>query len=313
MEIFWASLNQIAVLFTFIAIGFVLAKCKILDSSAATVLSKLENNVFIPCLVLGTFMSKFTIETFKTSYDLLLISTIIILIMMPLATIISKCLTKDKFTQNIFTYGLAFANFGFMGNAVVMALFEEIFFEYLIFTLPFWAMIYIWAVPTLLIPNENEKQTIKTRLKSFLNPMFIAMCIGALIGIFNIKVPKFLKDVIDISGSCMSPVAMLLTGITVSVMDARKTFLDYKLYLVSFIRLIVIPIIFIFIARQLNFSSVVFCCALCSMAMPLGLNTIVVPSAYGKDTSKATGMAVISHLISVITIPIIFSMVNLTV
>ena len=90
MEIFWASLNQIAVLFTFIAIGFVLAKCKILDSSAATVLSKLEYNVFIPCLVLGTFMSKFTIETFKTSYDLLLISTIIILIMMPLPTINSK-------------------------------------------------------------------------------------------------------------------------------------------------------------------------------------------------------------------------------
>lgn len=36
---------------------------------------------------------------------------------------------------------------------------------------------------------------------------------------------------------------------------------------------------------------------------------IVTPSAYGKDTSVVAGMAVISHLFAVVTIPLIFSLV----
>ena len=53
-----------------------------------------------------------------------------------------------------------------------------------------------------------------------------------------------------------------------------------------------------------------YICGLCSLAMPLGLNTIVIPSAYGKDTSVAAGMAVISHLLAVVTIPVIFAIIN---
>ncbi|HAY97711.1 MAG TPA: permease, partial [Ruminococcaceae bacterium] len=46
---------------------------------------------------------------------------------------------------------------------------------------------------------------------------------------------------------------------------------------------------------------------LCATAMPLGLNTVVFPAAYGGDTTPGAGMALVSHLISVITIPVMFS------
>ena len=49
-----------------------------------------------------------------------------------------------------------------------------------------------------------------------------------------------------------------------------------------------------------------YVCAVCAIAMPLGLNTIVIPSAYGKDSTVAAGMAIISHLLSCITIPLVF-------
>ena len=41
--------------------------------------------------------------------------------------------------------------------------------------------------------------------------------------------------------------------------------------------------------------------------MPLGLNTVVFPAAYGGDTTPGAGMALVSHLILVITIPVMFS------
>ena len=47
--------------------------------------------------------------------------------------------------------------------------------------------------------------------------------------------------------------------------------------------------------------------ALCATAMPLGLNTVVFPAAYGGDITPGAGKVLISHLISIITIPIMFS------
>jgi predicted permease len=43
--------------------------------------------------------------------------------------------------------------------------------------------------------------------------------------------------------------------------------------------------------------------------MPLGLNTVVIPSAYDKDTSDAAGLALVSHILACITIPVIFSLI----
>ena len=168
--------------------------------------------------------------------------------MMGLAVLCARLCTKDGYIRNIYTYGLAFANFGFMGNAVVSAVFPEVFLEYLIFTLSLWIKIYLWGVPCLLMPAGEGKRGLKSRLKPFFNPMLICVIIGMVIGITGLKLP-LVTNVIDIAGSCMSPVAM-----------------------------------------------------------PLGLNTIVIPAAFGKDTSVAAGMAIVSHLISCITIPLIFAL-----
>ncbi len=307
MEVFYSTLNQTAFLFTLIAIGYILAKWKFIPENSATVLSKLENNIFVPALVMGTFMENFTVATLSSAKWLLLASCIVAAIVLPYAILIPKIVTKDKYIQNIYTYGLAFSNFGFMGNAVVAAIFpKEVFMSYLIFTLPLWVLIYLWGVPELLISTAGEKRTIKSRFKAFLNPMFVGMIIGMLIGILNIPLPKWLSSVVSTSGSCMSPIAMLLTGITVSTISFKKTFTDFRTYIISIVRLIIFPLAFLAVSKFVPMSETVFICGLCSLAMPLGLNTIVIPSAYGKDTSVAAGMAVISHLLSCITIPLIF-------
>ncbi len=308
MDVFSSTLNQTMFLFSLIAIGYILAKCKIIPEAASEVLAKLENMVFVPGLILSTFIENFTVERISSAWKLLLVSGIILAVMIPAATLISKCFAKDKYAQNIYTYGLIFSNYGFMGNAVVSALFPDIFFEYIIFTLPLLTITYLWAVPCLLIADSG-KQSIRQRLKAFVNPMFIAMLAGMIIGLSGLKLPSFINSVVSVSGSCMSPIAMLLTGITVSQIDVRKTFSDLKIYAVSIIRLIIIPLAFIGISKFVPFENTVFICALCSLAMPLGLNTIVIPSAYGKDTSTAAGMAVISHLLSCITLPFIFSLI----
>lgn len=305
-SILTTTLGQMFVLFSLIFIGFLLARIKVMPDNSATVLSRLENNLLLPALVLGTFIDNFTVKTIGSAWKLLLISSVIGIIMVFLAILISKCCSKDKFVQNIYTYGLSFSNFGFMGNAVVEAVFPEIFMEYLIFTLPLWTIIYLWAVPSLLIPTEGGKQTIGTRLKSFANPMFVAMLIGMVVGLSGLNVPGPVSSLLDVTGACMSPIAMLLTGITVAHMDFKKVMSMKSIYVVSFVRLVVFPLIFIGFFYFVPMSKTIMVCTIASLAMPLGLSPIIIPSAYGKDTSVAAGATIASHLMSCITIPIMF-------
>ena len=165
------------------------------------------------------------------------------------------------------------------------------------------------GVPKLLIANSEKKTNFKEKFKSFVNPMFASMIIGMLIGITEISIPKWLMSIIDTSGNCMSPIAMILTGGIVSSISLKKTFLNFKIYIVSIIRLLVIPLVFIFVLNFFELDRITYICIICSLAMPLGLNTIVIPSALGKDTSVAAGMTLISHLLSCITIPVIFMLI----
>lgn len=307
---FLSTLNQIAFLFGFIIIGYALVRFKVVPENSAMVLSKLENFVFIPALVAGTFIENFTVEKINSAGKLMAISFVIGIIAIIFAIVISKVITKDRYIRNIYTYGLSFSNFGFMGNAVVMSLFPEIFFEYLIFTLPLWIYIYLWGVPRLLISDSEKKQTLKDSLKSFINPMFIAMIVGMVIGLSNISVPSWIISIVDVSADCMSPVAMLLTGVVVAAIPLKKTFSNIKNYIVSVIRLIVMPLAFIGVCSFFELPDTIYICALCSLAMPLGLNPIVIPSALGKDTTDAAGMTIISHLLSSLTIPFIFLFVK---
>ena len=61
MELFNTTLNQMAFLFLLILIGYGLRKSNFLPDNTAKVLSKLENAIFIPALVLRTFVENFTI------------------------------------------------------------------------------------------------------------------------------------------------------------------------------------------------------------------------------------------------------------
>ena len=138
--------------------------------------------------------------------------------------------------------------------------------------------------------------------------MFIGMLIGIVIGILAIPVPNFVKGAVTSLGNCMSPVTMLLTGMCVAKIKISKVLEHKSIYILSFLRLIVIPLIFIGVIAIFNINYNISLCALCALAMPLGLNSVVIPEGYGQDTSEASGMAIVSHLWSAITIPLMFSL-----
>lgn len=300
-------LNQTGFLFALIFIGYLLAKLGVVERGAARSLAKLENYVFVPALIIRTFTEKFTVERLVSSWRLMLVCAAILVFTTVISIFIPRLIDKDKYHRNIYTYGFAFSNFGFMGNAVVMTLYPDIFLEYTLFTLPLWVLLYTWGVPVLLIPKAEGDSSVKSRLKSFVNPMFISLIVAIILGLIGVKFPSWLANAVSVSSDCMSPVAMLLTGIAISTIDLKATLANVKIYIASIIRLLVIPIAFILAAKLLPLSENEYVLSVCMLAMPFGLNTVIIPEAYGKDTTLATGLTLISSLLGCITIPLVLT------
>lgn len=299
-----------AFLLLIIAVGYLLSKLKAIPANSSAVLSKLENNVFIPALMLNTFLQNFTLQQIRTTWQYLVGGMVTVLITIPIGLGFGRLCAKDNYTRNVYAYGLIFSNFAFMGNAVVEAIFPEVFSNYLIFVLPFWAMIYLWGAPALLIPAGEGKSGWKGRLLNLVNPMFVSVLVGMALGLLQPPLPAFFKTAIASLGSCMSPVAMLLTGMTIAQYDLKKIFRSLSDYGVSLIRLLAFPALAIAVLIFLPLPRDISLCVVCALAMPMGLNAIVVPEAYGKDTSVAAAMALISHLMALLTVPLVFLLFN---
>ncbi len=304
MQVFTATLNQMIVLFIFMALGFFLNKKRLLPLDDSVVLSKLETYAFVPCLVFSVFYKYCTVENFKQKWTYMLYGAAVMAVSLPIGIVLAKFFAKDGYLKKIYTYSFAVANFSFMGNAVVLGVFgEKVLFDYMIFTLPL--NLYVYSIGTAsLIPTEKGG---KLSVKTFVNPIFIALILGAVCGLLSVPLPKFITTAISSAGACMSPLAMLLTGFVIGGYSLKTLASDKKVYLASVIRLIILPSVFMAVLLLLKTDKDIIRVALCATAMPLGLNTVVFPAAYGGDTTPGAGMALVSHLISVITIPVMFS------
>ena len=58
MQLFISTANQMVYLFALIIIGFILSKIGVLPDGTEKIIAKPENNIFIPALVMGTFITK---------------------------------------------------------------------------------------------------------------------------------------------------------------------------------------------------------------------------------------------------------------
>ena len=305
MKIFLSTLNHIAVLFAFIFIGFFLKKKNILAKDSAKTLSRLENSIFMPAVVINTFWNNCTVENIGKKWTFIVYSFVLLIIAIILSFIISRFLSKDEYLRKIYRYSLSVSNFGFVGTALVQGIYgaDSIeLFDYLIFTLPLNLFTYSLGIAWLVPADKGGGFS----FKSFLNPIFISLFIGAFLGLTGIPKIEFVGTIISNAASCMAPVAMILTGFVIAGYKIKSLLKVKQSYIVAVLRLIVFPSVFVLVLKFINAPQEIIFATLCANAMPLGLNTVIIPSAYGENPETGAGLALISQAMAAVTIPILF-------
>ncbi len=312
-ETFSTALSAMLVLFVCIVIGYILNKKRICASNTAGVLSKLETHVFVPALTINSFMNNCTVKSLSENYTVFIYSAILLAVAMIIAIPLSKFFVKEGYVRNIYKYALTFGNIGFVGNAVVFAMMGDAgLYKYMMFTTLLNVVIYAWGYPMLTQVEHGEYKSVRgSILKRFINPTFISLTIGVVLGMSGLatKLPQFVSTTVSNLGACMGPVAMVLTGFVVADYDFVGLIKRKEIYIASLLRLIVLPLIFLGILKVLGAGKEIMYFCLFAFGAPLGLNTVVFPASVGGDTSTGASMAMISHTLCIITIPILYSFI----
>ena len=316
MEVFNLTLTQMLVMFVLMLTGYILRKGKFLPENASSSISKLLAFVLSPALTLGNQIKMCTPETFVNNSGLMIYGLVLVIAALGLSYSVSALIVKNPqkdpmidYKRNIYRYALTFGNWSYMGNYIMLGIGgDEMLFRYTMFTFFLNLITYSWGV-YVLVPKSHSSGSMLTNLKrGLLTPPFVAIILGMVLGISGVGriVPTFVTSALDSAGNCMGPMAMVLAGLVVGEYDFSQLLKDKKVYIVTFLRLIVIPAVFILALKFLNTPKVIMQLALVCFAAPMGLNTVVYPAAYGGETKTGASMAMISHVLSVITIPIMY-------
>ena len=300
---------------TLVAVGFFLRKKHLLSDDSHITMSKLETLVFLPALNFSTQITQCTIASFKENAALMLyglpLICLTIALSFPLSYLLvrkSKSSDQANHERNVYKYALSLANYGFVGNFIILGVWgSEFFYKYSLFTFSFAPISLCWGL-FLLIPRSKNEKASKNVKKALLSPPLIAMLAGMACGILGVEayVPPFLSTALDYASACMGPVAMLITGFVVGGYDFRSLFINKKSYFISFLRLIAIPSLILLIIKLLGANDELLILALISFATPVGLNSIIFPAAYGGEPKHGASLVMLSQLLSVISIPLMY-------
>ena len=144
LETFLITLTPMLTLFICMAIGFIACKTKILPENSAKVMAKMETWIFCPALSFVTMARNCTVATIGAHAVNITVALITVLLALSISTLLARFFVKKKCAERgVYMYALAFANSGYVGDPLVLAMFGDVALSYYkLFCLPLTITIY---------------------------------------------------------------------------------------------------------------------------------------------------------------------------
>lgn len=305
LPVFFLTVEKVAFLLIFILSGYLLRRSKILGREAATVVSLVTTYIFSPAYTIANLRQNFTVENLKSNAALFAFSLMMVPIMILVARGLAKHLARDDFEKKSLSYFLAFSNNGYFGYPVMQGVFgQTVLGQFIVYCIPVNLFIYSYGYG--LFAKEKKGRWKKV----FFSPLIIGCYIGIFLGLTSLPLPGLVEESLDAAGACMSPCAMILAGLVIGSYPIKKLLTGARNYLYSFLRLILAPILFGIPLYLLGVRGIYLFLAISIASLPGGMNSIVYPESMGYDASENAKMCCISILLSIITLPVVFALLE---
>lgn len=301
-----AAFNQVLVLFFLILIGYTARKKGVISRAGQKEISALILNVTLPALIIKSMQYPFTREAMLKGFAIIGIAIIFYTTLIFLSRIMIIPTRESGKKADVFRTLLIFSNVGFMGYPVVMALFgEEGVFYAALFNSVFDFL--CWTVGAYILSKHGETPMGRDLKHAILNPGTIAVALGLTFFITGVRLEGAIKDTVFMLGSITPPLAMLIVGCILGGAKVRVIFKNWKLFYLSFWRLIGIPGILYLGLKSSGLTGYLLNIPVIISAMPSAANIAIFAERTGSDSDLASQGIFLMTILSLITIPLVGS------
>ncbi|MBQ2146876.1 MAG: AEC family transporter [Firmicutes bacterium] len=289
--------KQILQMFLLAGIGYLLFKGGKISLEG----SKTIGNILIYGSLPAVIINGFRIERTAEHVSGLLWSAAAALTIVLLSILISHFVFRK---DGVAAFATSFANPGFFGIPLIVASLGQ---GAVFYAAPFIAFLNIgqWTYGVSRLNGQPVLQGFQPK-KLIKAPFVIAILVGIFLFATQLPLPAIVENCLSNVAGLNTPLAMFTVGVYLAQTDLVKMFGRRTLYLVSALRLLVIPVLSLLILSLLPSSMHVMKTVLLIVAAcPVGSNVAVYAQLHGKDYPYAVETVIISTLLSIVTIPFI--------
>ena len=310
MHISILLMEQIIQLFLMIFMGFLIVKAKLLNSEDSKILSIIVLYLIIPCVIINAFQVDYTPQTVKGLLIALAGSVMTQVILLIVVSILGRVFHLNEVEVASIYYSNS-------GNLIVPIVTFILGKEWVLYGCVFMSvqLVFIWTHCKKIISRES---TYDWR-KIVLNINMISIAIGIVLFLTRIHLPAIINNTLSAVGSMIGPASMIVTGMLFAGMDFKQIFANKRVYFVSFFRLIIVPVISLFLIKCSQLSTF---SSNGNKLMMIVFLAIITPSAstvtqmcqvYGNDSQYASAINVVTTLLAIVTMPLMVMLFQIAI
>lgn len=301
MNISILLMQQIVQLFLMIFMGYLIVKTGLVRDDDSKVLSKIILYLIVPCVIINAFQVDYTTDTVK---GLLIAFAASVMTQVVLLIVISAA-GKLLHLNEVEIASVYYSN---SGNLIVPIVTFILGQEWVLYGCVFMSvqLVFLWTHCKKIISREASYDL----KKIILNINMISIFIGVILFFTGIRLPEIIRNTLASVGTMIGPASMIVTGMLFAGMNLKQIFANKRVYFITFLRLIAVPLIALVLIKLSNLASF---SADGNKIMLIVFLAIITPSAstvtqmcqvYGNDSKYACAINVMTTLLSIITMPV---------
>ncbi len=293
-------------LFAIVVVGYVAGKLGYFGGEFDRHLSRLVINITCPALILSSAMTG-ELPDRRFILPLLLISVVTYVVLAAVAFVLPRWLTRRREDEGPIGFALMFGNVGFMGYPVVASIFghEAVFYAAVLNVVNTFT---VFTVGTILITGRGEVGGERFQKKVlYSTPMLSAYLTMGIVALEVTGIPGWVSQPLTLIGNITVPAALLIIGSSMSQLSPRTMLGNATVYATTLFRLIILPVAVYYLTLAMGFSQFEVAINTVVIAMPVATYGTILCLKYGRDTTFITEVTFITTLVSMLTIPLLVS------
>lgn len=300
------ALNQIISMFVIILVGIICYKTKMIDKNSNSVLSAIVLNVVNPALIFNSYQTANDRALAKGLFYTAVLCVVSYIIAIPFSYIVIRKKAPGYMVERM---SCIYSNCGFMGIPLVNAVIgsKGVFFVSIYVTV---FNILLWTHGVILMSGKTD---IKSALKALRSPCLAAVALGLISFFTGIRLPENIGNAVSFIADMNTPLAMIVAGVTIAQTNIISALKKLRIYYVSLIKLIVIPLLVtavFFFARNIADMDIIKT-VIIATACPAGASSTLFAIKYNRDPLYASELFGVTTLFSAVTLPLIISIAGM--